>query len=100
MQIKKETIYAGIRTQYIEWEDTVWSIQSNDRFEANEFTIKIRCDICGPDKYVPKVIGYKGNRFCSSCLTNMIEMIQMATLDDCGKDRKDREQLEQKLKGK
>jgi hypothetical protein len=29
----------------------------------------------------------------------MIEMIQMATLEDCGKDRNDRKELEKKLEG-
>jgi hypothetical protein len=98
MQIKDEVIYAGVRTQYIEWNDTIWNIQSNDRFEANEFTMKICCDICGPDTYVPKVIQYRGHRLCTSCLTRMIEMVQMATLEDCGKDRNDRKELEKKLK--
>jgi hypothetical protein len=28
----------------------------------------------------------------------MIEMVQMATLEDCGKDRNDRKELEKKLK--
>jgi len=86
------------RVQNIEHNGFTWSILCNDRFEEDNFKGNFVCDICKPT-YVPKVINYGGRYLCSSCLTNMIEMIQMATLTDCGKDRKDREKLEQKLKG-
>lgn len=97
MQIKDENIYGGVRTQYIEWKDATWSIQSNDRFKANDFTMKIYCDVCGPERYVPKVVQYRGNRFCTSCLAQMIRMIQTATFEDCAKDRHDMKKLKKEL---
>jgi hypothetical protein len=97
MKVHEEIIFAGIRTQYIKWKKSMWSILSNERFIVGDFTIKICCDVCGPDVYVPKVISYKGNRLCVACLTRMIEMLNTATLDDCGKDRNDRSELQKRL---
>lgn len=97
MKVCNQIITAGIRTQYVEWNNSIWSVLSNDRFEAGDFTIKIRCDICGPEVYVPKVIQYSGQRLCIACLTRMIEIIQAATLEDCGKDRNDRKALQKEL---
>lgn len=97
MKVHEEIIFAGIRTQYVKWNDSIWSILSNDRFEAGDFTMKICCDICGPDTFVPKVMLYKGNRLCTACLTRMIEMLNAATLNDCGKNRDDRAELQKLL---
>ena len=86
----------GTRVQNIEYNGFTWSILCIDRFEEGDFKANFVCDICKPT-YVPKVINYGGRYLCTSCLTRMIEMIQMATLDDCGKDRHDRKELQTKL---
>ena len=86
----------GLRIQNIEHNGFTWSILCNDRFEEGDFRAKFTCDICKPT-YVPKVINYGGKHLCTACLTRMIEMIQMATLTDCGKDRNDRKELQTKL---
>jgi hypothetical protein len=97
MKIINEQIDSnGLRIQNIEHKGFTWSILCNDRFEEGDFRAKFTCDICKPT-YVPKVINYGGRYLCSSCLTNMIEMIQMATLTDCGKDRHERNNLEKIL---
>jgi len=98
MNIIEESIdhNRGIRVQTIKNNDSIWSILCNDRFEKNEFKTELTCDICKPT-YVPKVINYRGNLLCTACLTRMIEMIQMATLSDCGRDRKQTKELQIKL---
>jgi hypothetical protein len=97
MKISNEFIDSrGIRIQTVDWNNTSWSILSNDRFEEGDFKTKITCDICGPT-FVPKVINYRGNYLCTACLTRMIEMLQHTTLNDCGKDRHDRKMLQDEL---
>ena len=98
MKVFDELIYGGIRTQYIKWNDLIWSVLSNDRFDPNDFKIKIYCEICGPKKYVPKVLLYRGHRICTACLTRMVEILQVATFADCEKTRKEKELLEKELK--
>ena len=89
MKVSDELIYNGIRIQYIKWNKKRWKIFCNNRFEPEDFTIKVHCDVCGPDKFVPKIIQHKGSLLCCSCLTRMIEMLNTATLEDCGKSREE-----------
>lgn len=88
----------GVRLQCIKWKGTIWNIFCNDRFKPKDFKVKVHCEICGPKKFVPKVIDYKGRRFCNGCLTRMSEMLQAATLDDCRRDREGTQMLEQAYK--
>jgi hypothetical protein len=89
MKVYDEMIHniEGVRLQCIKWKDMVWNIFCNDRFEPGDFTVKVHCEICGPEVFVPKVFEYRGHRICNSCLTRFSEMMQAATLADCGRDR-------------
>lgn len=100
MKVYDEMIHTveGVRLQCIKWNDKIWNIFCNDRFKPKDFKIKVHCEICGPDKFVPKVLDYKGRRFCNGCLTRMSEMLQAATLADCKKDRKEKEHLADALR--
>lgn len=86
-----------IRKQCIEWKGMNWWIECNDRFKPNDFESKVHCEICGPETFVPKVFVYRRHKLCLSCLTRMCEMLQMATLEDCKRDRHHQKRLEQKL---
>jgi hypothetical protein len=100
MKVYDEIIHTieGVRMQCILWAGTVWNIYCNDRFEPENFKIKIHCEICGPKKYVPKVFEYRGHRICNGCLTRFSEMMQAATLSDCNKSREEKEKLKENLK--
>ncbi len=99
MKVYDEMIHAieGVRMQCIKWKDLIWNIYCNDRFQENDFTVKVHCEICGPEIYVPKVLDYRGHRLCNSCLESFCEMLRTATLEDCGRDRHERANLEQRL---
>ena len=100
MKVYDEMIHTieGVRLQCILWLGQVWNIFCNDRFESGDFKIKVYCEICGPKKFVPKVIDILGHRLCKSCLTRFIEMLDAATLADCGRNREEKETLQKKLK--
>ena len=100
MEVYDEMIHTveGVRMQCILWAGKVWNIFCNDRFEPGDFEIKVHCEICGPDKFVPKVIEIFGHRICNHCLTRFTEMIQAATLSDCKMDREQKQELERRLK--
>lgn len=99
MKIYDELIHAveGVRMQCLIWWGEVWNIYCNDRFEPGDFEIKVYCEVCGPKKYVPKVIDIKGVRLCKSCLTRFSEMLEAATISDCGKSRHEKANIQQKL---
>lgn len=99
MKIYEEIINEeeSTRLQTIKWKGKIWNIMCNDRFDEGDFTIKVYCEICGPDRYVPKVLDLCGHRVCNSCLTRLKEMLQTATLFDCVRDRNENELLKQKL---
>jgi len=98
MKIHKETISKqGVRTQSVKWKGEIWEIHCNDRFDAGDFRIGFTCDLCGPT-FVPKVINYNGNYLCTACLTRMIEMLQAATLEDCGRSLEQVKTLELKIR--
>lgn len=99
MKVYDEMIhnFEGVRLQCIKWKDLIWNIWCNDRFEPGDFEIKVHCEICGPETYVPKVLEYRGHRLCLSCITRFSEMLQAATLADCGRDRADRQILQKKI---
>lgn len=99
MEVYDEMVHAieGVRMQCMLWAGTVWNIFCNDRFEPGDFEIKVHCKICGPKKYVPKVVDINGTRLCKSCLTRFSEMISAATLADCSKNREERKTLQDKL---
>jgi hypothetical protein len=99
MKVYDEMIHAieGVRMQCIKWRDMIWNIYCNDRFKPNDFTVKVHCEICGPEVFVPKVFEYRSHRICTSCLTRFVEMMQTAMLADCGRDRHEVANLEQKL---
>lgn len=90
--------FEGVRMQCIKWNKRIYNIFCNDRFEPRDFEIKIHCEICGPNKFVPKVFDYHGHRLCNSCITRFSEMLQTATLEDCRRDRDERKQLQKNLK--
>lgn len=100
MEVYDEMIHniEGVRMQCMLWRGEVWNIFCNDRFEAMDFKIKIYCEICGPEKFVPKVIDIKGHRLCNACITRFSEMLQAATLADCRKDRDERKILQENLR--
>lgn len=89
----------GVRMQCVLWKDIVWNIYCNDRFEPGDFESKVHCEICGPEVFNPKVLEYRRHRLCASCLTRFTEMLQAATLADCGRSREERQALEKNLKG-
>lgn len=99
MKVYDELIHAieGVRMQCMLWSGEVWNIFCNDRFEPKDFKIKVHCKICGPKKFVPKVIDIQGIRICKGCLTRMIEMLDAATIADCAMDRHAKRNLQQKL---
>lgn len=99
MKIYEEIIdeEEGSRLQTIKWKGKIWNILCNDRFEEGYFKIKAYCELCGPEKYVPKVLDMCGHRICNACLTRLKEMLQTATLFDCGRDRDANEKLKRKL---
>lgn len=87
----------GIRLQTIKWKDKIWNIACNDRFDEEDFEIKIYCELCGPDKYVSKVLDLYGFRICNGCLTRLKEILQTATLFDCARNHDEVEKLRKKL---
>jgi len=99
MEVYDEMIHTieGVRMQCMLWAGEVWNIYCNDRFEPKDFKIKVYCQICGPNKFVPKVIEIKGYRICNGCLTRFSEMMQAATLADCNRDKHEMANLQQKL---
>ena len=99
MEVYDEIIHTieGVRMQCMLWTGTVWNIFCNDRFKPNDFKIKVHCEVCGPNKFVPKVIDIFGHRLCKSCLTRFIEMLDAATISDCRKDRHERKALQENL---
>ena len=98
MKVHNERIYkSGSRTQSIKWKGETWEIHCNDRFDEGDFRVGFVCDLCAPT-FVPKVINYNGNYLCVACLTRMIEMLQAATLEDCGRNRRQVKTLELKIK--
>jgi len=102
MKVYDEMIHTieDVRMQCMLWAGTVWNIFCNDRFEEDDFEIKVHCEVCGPNKFVPKVLDIYGHRFCNSCLTRFSDMIQAATLADCGRSREERKVLQEKLENK
>jgi len=85
MKIHKEIVNKhGVRTQSVKWKGEIWEIHCNDRFDSGDFRVGFTCDLCAPT-FVPKVINYNGYYLCIACLTRMIEMLQAATLEDCGR---------------
>ncbi len=100
MEVYDEMIHTieGIRVQCFLWKGIIWDIFCNDRFEAEDYKIKVHCEICGPEKFVPKVLDYCGHKLCNTCITHFSEMLQAATLADCRRNREEREALQKNLK--
>ena len=100
MEVYDEMIHTveGVRMQCVLWAGTIWNIYCNDRFEPGDFESKVHCEICGPEKYNPKVFEYHGHRICKGCLTRFIEMMDACTISDCSKNREERQALQENLK--